>query len=90
MSVYVDPLIEWGRRPGWPYNESCHLMADTDEELHAFAERLGLKRSWAQQMDHPRQHHHHYDLTKNKRAQAVKLGAVEVSIYEMADIGVGS
>jgi hypothetical protein len=78
MSVYVDPLVEYEKRPGWPYNEACHLSADTDDELHDFAARLGLKRRWAQKMNHPRQWHHHYDLTKNKRRQAVKLGAIEV------------
>lgn len=83
MSVYVDPLIEWGKRPGWPYSEACHLTADSDDELHAFAVRLGFKRQWAQSMGHPRQSHRHYDLTKSKRAQAVKLGAIEVTLKRL-------
>lgn len=82
MNVYVDDLIEWGKRPGWPYDSACHLMADTDDELHAFAARLGLKRSWAQKMDHPRQSFHHYDLTKTKRQQAVRMGAIEITTRE--------
>lgn len=88
MTVYVDVLIPWGKRPGWPYDEACHLMADTDDELHAFAARLGLKRAWAQTMNHPRQHYHHYDLTKNKRALAVKLGAIEIEYG--SEIGAGN
>lgn len=54
---------------------SCHLMADTFEELHAFARKLGLKRAWFQ--PHPRWPH--YDLTVRKRARAVELGAKEVT-----------
>jgi len=51
------------------------LFADTLEELHLFAGRLGLHRKWFQ--DHRRLPH--YDLTPNKRRQAVALGAVEVN-----------
>ena len=51
-------------------------MADTPEELHEFASRLGLQRSWFQ--NHPR--HPHYDLTENKRREAVSLGAIEVTL----------
>jgi len=53
----------------------CHMMSDTSlEELHTFADHLGLKREWFQQGSAP-----HYDLSQGKRALAVKLGAVEVS-----------
>jgi hypothetical protein len=84
MSVYVDSLFPTRRSRAWPYNQACHLSADTDDELHEFADRLGLKRSWAQSMEHPRQYFHHYDLTPGKRRQAVKLGAVEVSAVALA------
>jgi hypothetical protein len=51
----------------------CHLTADTLEELHAFAAKLGMKREWFQdKVDRP-----HYDLTPGKRLQAIRLGAVE-------------
>jgi hypothetical protein len=60
------------------------MTADTDEELHAMAEAIGMKRSWAQTMDHPRQSHHHYDLVASKRKRAVALGAVEVTFEEWA------
>jgi hypothetical protein len=75
MPVYVDPLFDtsWADRAKWPYNQACHMMADTDEELHAMARKLGLKRSWHQMTSIS-----HYDLTKTKRTQAVKLGAIEV------------
>ena len=75
MSVYVDPLHYTRPTKRWRYDKACHLMADTQEELHAFAARLGLRRSWfAASHRWP-----HYDLTANKRQQALRLGALEVS-----------
>lgn len=79
--IYVDSLIQWplggksARVKRSFADGSCHLITDGDiEELHAFARRLGLKRSWFQ--DSPRTPH--YDLNGNKRAAAVRLGATEV------------
>lgn len=81
MSVYVDPLFPtpggW-RSPRRGYKEACHLFADTPEELHAFAAAIGLRRSYAQGGPGTR-HMLHYDLTPNKRRQAVKAGAVELT-----------
>ena len=71
MTVYVDELRVWGV---WKYGESCHMTADTDEELHEFAARIGMKRQWFQN----RTGYPHYDLTIGRRAKAVRLGAVEV------------
>lgn len=86
MSVYVDPLF--GTTPyrkseneRWNWQHACHLIADTEEELHAFASRLGLQRAWFQPKSSP-----HYDLTANKRAQALRLGAVEVTPQRLAEI----
>ena len=70
MSVYVDRLRNWG----WKLGPSCHLIADTNEELHEFAARLGMRRSWFQKATSGP----HYDLTEPKRRLAVSLGAVEL------------
>ena len=70
MGVYVDALRDWG----WRLGRSCHLIADTNEELHEFAAKLGLKRAWFQKSTSGP----HYDLTASKRALAVRLGAVEL------------
>lgn len=73
MSVYVDDAFvegDWGRWTG-----GGHMQADTLEELHAFAARLGLRRSWFQSKP-GRPDHDHYDLTRGKREQAVRLGAI--------------
>ncbi len=41
--VYVDDeMIPW-RGKLW-----CHLVADTLPELHAFAQKLGLRQAWFQ------------------------------------------
>lgn len=70
MAIFVDDaMIQW-RGQRW-----CHLMTDGPfEELHAFAEEMGLKRTWFQDTRHP-----HYDVTEHKRHQAIHLGAVSVS-----------
>lgn len=74
MTVYVDdgfcgPPGSWDKWTG-----GGHLQADTQDELHAFAARLGLKRAWFQAGSRPASAH--YDLTAGKRAQAIALGAV--------------
>lgn len=74
MSVYVDPLFDTeGWSVKWPYPEACHLMADSKEELLAFAEKLKLRTSWLQKTSVL-----HFDLTRNKRYLAIRLGAIEV------------
>ena len=60
----------------------CHMVSDTsEEELHTFAARLGLKRAWFQRR--PQASVAHYDLTPPRRTLAVQLGAVEVSSREL-------
>lgn len=74
MSVYVDNAFaagDWGRWTG-----GGHLQADTLEELHAFAERLGLRREWFQSSP-GRPEHDHYDLGRRGRQRALELGAVD-------------
>lgn len=74
MSVYVDPLMRHGGSPGFRWPVSCHMYADTLDELHAFAKSIGMKRTWFQ-ADGGRLPH--YDLVPSRRKDAVALGAVE-------------
>ena len=85
MSVYVDTLVNYGKRIGRFGSEWCHLMADSDEELHAFAARLGMRELWFQH-DPQRPWRNHYDLTKTRRSQAVRLGAVEITRRQAAEL----
>lgn len=79
MTTYVDDMQMNATVPNGNHAVTgrwSHLMADTDEELHAFAARLGLKRAWAQ---YPGTWKSHYDVTTTKRAEAIRLGAVPLS-----------
>lgn len=76
MSAYVDACLARVATPSWRHGPSCHLFADTLDELHEAARRLGLRREWFQ----GKTAFAHYDLTAKRRAEAVRLGiAREVS-----------
>jgi hypothetical protein len=73
MAVYVDPMVDHGKRIGRAGPRWCHMIADSLDELHEMAARIGLKRGWFQPRSFP-----HYDLgTAGKRAGAVLCGAIE-------------
>lgn len=78
MAIYVDELASWGWKMRGREVRSCHMFTDSLdlEELHVFAERIGMRRTWFQ--PHSRVSPH-YDLTEIRRAAAVRLGAIEVS-----------
>jgi len=81
MTVYVDDLARYpGKQPACFRLGSCHMMADSLEELHAMAEKIGLRREWFQ--DHP--FHPHYDLTASRRVAALHAGAVYKSAKDQA------
>ena len=71
MSVYVDDM-----RAGYGRMVMCHMLADTDVELHVMADRIGVARRWHQKAGTP---HSHYDVCLAKRAAAVSAGAIEIS-----------
>ncbi len=74
MSVYLDPMVNWGKRIGRAGPMWCHMISDNLGELHAMAARIGLRREWFQA--HPKMPH--YDIgTPSKRAAGVAAGAVE-------------
>ncbi len=77
MTVYVDDPI-------WPFRGMvmCHMVADSLDELHEMAERIGMKREWFQ--DLPKASHPHYDLNEERRAHALELGAVYVPVKVLA------
>jgi len=81
VTVYVDDAFvhgDWGKWTG-----GGHMQADTPEELHAMAARLGLRREWFQSKP-GRPEHDHYDLTRGKRDMALCRGAVAETWRESA------
>ena len=80
MTVYVDDMeapFKPKHVPGRTY-VMCHMIADTDEELHAMAARIGVARKWFQR--------DHYDIAKAKRALAIKFGAVVLDQRTLASM----
>ena len=51
MTVYVDNLLNWGWKLRGREVRSCHMMADTDSELHTMARKIGMHTKWAQNMN---------------------------------------
>ena len=70
MTVYVDDAVTLWRGRRW-----AHLMADTLDELHAMAERLGMPRRAFQD----KRSGAHYDVNEALRDEALRLGAIAIS-----------
>ncbi len=69
MSVDVDKPVHSFRQM-----LMCHMLADSPEELHEMAQRIGMARRWYQRdASTP-----HYDLSQEQRAEAIAAGAIEV------------
>lgn len=70
MSVYIDASIwKFGRM------RMCHMIADSLDELHAMADRIGLQRRWFQSP--PKASFPHYDISLGMRTSAIAHGAIE-------------
>ena len=88
MAVYVDDAripARVGRiRARW-----SHLFADSQDELHAFAASIGLKRAWFQPgkpIGGKPSRLWHYDVTDAMRARAIAAGAQPAGIREFREI----
>lgn len=75
VTVYVDNMRA-------PYGRliMCHMLADTDDELHAMAATIGVNRRWWQSPE--KTSGSHYDIALSKRALAVAAGAVEITLRQ--------
>lgn len=71
MTVYVDNMrAPFGRMI------MSHMIADTDTELHAMADRIGIARRWHQG--------DHYDVSQSRRAAAIAAGAVAIARRQLS------
>ena len=69
MTVYVDDM-----RARFRDQIMCHMIGDTEAELHEMAARIGIARRFYQG--------DHYDVTLDRRALAISLGAREITWRE--------
>tara|TARA_B100002019_G_C21179931_1_gene553147 strand:+ start:746 stop:1075 length:330 start_codon:yes stop_codon:yes gene_type:complete len=81
MTVYVDTMQANFKYKNNHYKMS-HMIADTEEELHSFAQSLGLKREWYQDQSK----HKHYDISQSIKKKAIENGAIEVSQKTLAKL----
>ncbi len=82
MTVYVDdmykyPMGRFGRM------KMSHLTADTDEELHEMARKIGVARKWCQK-EKLGKGYIHYDIAQSKRLLAIEFGAKPITLREMS------
>lgn len=85
--MIVDGITEYDAETtrGLPSRKWCHLVSTVGEdELHEFAARLGMKRSWAQLR--PKASQAHYDLTTRRRAVAIRMGAISVDARRLVQL----
>jgi hypothetical protein len=73
--IYVDdmqmPAIVGRIEAKW-----SHMFSDVSvQELKDFGDKIGMRHSWLQNT----RGFIHYDVTNDKRAQAIKLGATPIS-----------
>lgn len=82
MAVYVDDmyLYSMGR---YGRMKMSHMVADTVEELHDMADKIGVARRWVQHADKGKGWVH-YDISMSARKKAVENGAVEISLRELS------
>jgi uncharacterized protein (DUF433 family) len=69
LTVYVDDM-----KARYRSLIMSHMIADTVDELHRMADRIGVARRWFQG--------DHYDIAQSKRVLAVAAGAVEITMRE--------
>lgn len=73
MTVYVDNM-----RASYGRLIMCRMIADTDEELRAMADKIGVLQKWHQG--------DHFDISLTKRKLAVEAGAVQVTRRQLASM----
>jgi hypothetical protein len=79
--IYVDRIqkTKYNKFSAFNYYSFCHLTADSLDELLEFGKLIGLKEIWLHESNKGVKH---FDITLNKRKQALKLGAKEKGIFE--------
>lgn len=74
--MYLHPMGRFGRL------RCSHMVATTDEELHAMAARIGIARKHWQSP--AKTSGSHYDIAMSKRALALNAGAIPITMKQLA------
>ena len=79
MTVYVDdmyqyPMGQFGRM------KMSHMVADTLDELHAMAQKIGIARRHFQDKHSGA----HYDVSMSKRELAIEKGAIPIELRTLS------
>lgn len=72
MAVYIDNMNACYRGM-----VMCHMVADTLDELHEMADKIGVDRKWFQCLK--KASYPHYDICLSKKRLAIQYGAVEIN-----------
>jgi hypothetical protein len=80
MGVYVDGAT-W-KKGSKGRKSYAHLVADTYEEMHEFAEKVGIKPHFF----HKNTKYPHYDISGEQRDLALQLGASSITSRELVNI----
>lgn len=80
MTVYIDdmylyPVGKLGRM------KMSHLIADTQTELLAMVDAIGVQRKWIQHAGEPGEH---FDIAMAKRKLAIAAGAMPITLRQCA------
>lgn len=82
MTVYVDDM--WNHTMGqYRGMKMSHMIADSTKELLEMANTIGVQRKWLQSKGTNQEH---FDIALSKRKLAVKAGAIEITMRELAQI----
>lgn len=76
MPVYVDDM-----EASYRGMIMCHMWADSHEELVRMADVIGVRRKWIQDGGTYREH---FDICLSKRKLALKAGAKEATLHDLA------
>lgn len=80
--IYVDPAAFHGLKIRGKPVRSCRMVSDEGrDDLLRMAIRLGLPAYWMR-----RDPVEHFDLTERRRSQAVRYGALPVSLRQFKEI----
>lgn len=61
----------------------CHMLADTEEELHEMADAIGIPRKYFQNKPGGTPH---YDICQAKKKMALQRGAIEIGFRKTVEL----